>query len=52
MEGVLIEEMVTWKSGDSREELVFISYDRFTDHIIADYLLKTYFNAGRPKSCT
>ena len=38
-EGVLIEERETWKSGDSREEVVYISYDRFTDHIIADFSL-------------
>ncbi len=41
-EGVLIEERETWKSGDSREEVVYISYDRFTDHIIADSLLRTH----------
>ena len=48
-EGVLIEEMVTWKSEGSREEVVYISYDRFTDHIIADYFLKTYLNVKAPK---
>ena len=49
-EGVLIEEIVTWKSKDFREEVVFISYDRFTDHIIANYFLKTYLDVKAPKA--
>ncbi len=49
-EGVLIEEIVTRKSKDSREEIVFISYDRFTDHIIADYFLKTYLDVKASKA--
>lgn len=40
-EGVLIEERYE-KAGDSREEVVYISYDRFADHIIADFLLGPY----------
>ena len=44
-EGVLIEEMMNWKSEDSREEVVFISYDRFADHIIANFLLDPYSDA-------
>ncbi len=50
IEGVLIEEIVTWKSTDSREEVVFISYDRFTDHIIADSLLRRHLDADDPKA--
>lgn len=42
IEGVMIEEVMTWKSEDSREEVVYISYDRFADHIIADFLLGPY----------
>lgn len=49
-EGALIEERVNWKSEDSREEVVFISYDRFADHIIADFLLRTHLNADDPKA--
>ena len=49
-EGVLIEERETWKSGDSREEVVYISYDRFTDHIIVDSLLRTHLDADDPKA--
>ena len=49
-EGVLIEERVNWKPEDSREEIVFISYDRFADHIIADFLLRTHLNADDPKA--
>ncbi len=49
-EGLLIKEMVTWKSDDSREEVVSISYDRFTDHIIADSLLSTHLDADDPKA--
>ncbi len=47
-EGVLIEERYE-RTGDSREEAVFISYDRFTDHIIADSLLRRHLDADDPK---
>ena len=50
IEGVLIEEMMTWKSKDSREDVVFISYDRFTDHIIADSLLRTHLDTEDPEA--
>ena len=49
-EGVLIEERETWKSEDSREEVVYISYDRFTDHIIVDSLLRTHLDTDDPKA--
>ena len=39
-EGVIVEKRAWWDT-DSPEEVVFISYERFTDHIIADYLLRS-----------
>ena len=39
-EGVIVEERGWWAT-DSPEEVVFVSYDRFTDHIIADLLLRS-----------
>ena len=39
-EGVIVEER-SWWGADSPEEVVFVSYDRFTDHIIADLLLRS-----------
>ena len=49
-EGVLIEEREIRKSGDSPKEVVYISYDRFTDQIIANYLLKNYLDVRAPKA--
>ena len=48
-EGVLIEERYE-RPEDSREEVVFISYDRFTDHIIADSLLRRHLDANDLKA--
>ena len=39
-EGVVVEERAWWDT-HSPEEVVFVSYERFTDHIIADYLLRS-----------
>ena len=49
IEGVLVEERYE-KTRDSREEVVFISYDRFKDHIIADSLLRRHLDADDPKA--
>ena len=46
--GVLVEEM-NWGSNVAGEEVVFIAYERFMDHIVADSLLKTYPNDSRPR---
>ena len=50
-EGVLSEER-NERTGDSREEVVYvyISYDRFADHIIADSLLRRHLDANDPKA--
>lgn len=48
-EGVLIEERYE-RPDDSREEVVFISYDRFADHVIADFLLRTHLDINDPKA--
>lgn len=40
-EGVLTEE-ATWREDAPREEVVFIAYDRFGDHLVASVLLKPY----------
>ena len=46
-EGVLIEDRGWW-SGNPPEEVVFIAYDRFADHIIADFLIRTHLNIADP----
>ena len=45
-EGVIVEERFRWAT-DSPEEIVFMAYDRFTDHIIADFLLRSGVNKWR-----
>ena len=46
-EGVLVEDRGWW-TGNPPEEVVFIAYDRFADHIIADYLIRTHLNIADP----
>ena len=46
-EGVLVEDR-SWSTCNSLEEVVSISYDRLADHIIADYLLRTYLDIAHP----
>lgn len=48
-EGVLIEERYE-SPEDSREEIAFISYDRFADHIIANSLLSAHLSTDDPKA--
>ena len=48
-ESVLVEIM-DWRSQDSTEEVVFISYDRFADHVVADYLLSTQLDHSVPEA--
>ena len=42
-EGVLIEEMFINKN--ARKEAVYISYERFADHLLTRHLLETFFDA-------
>ena len=47
-EGVLVEEMNT-RDDDEREEVVFLSYDRYADHAITDIMLKTHLDIEAPQ---
>ena len=46
-EGVLVEDKAWW-TDDPSEEVVLIAYDRFADHIIADFLLQTHLDSSNP----
>jgi len=48
-EGILVEEMVGGR-GSAREEVAFISYDRFADHIISKILIDRHLNTTNPAS--
>ena len=47
-EGILTEDM-DLNSGGLLEEVVSITYDRFADHIISDYLLNTHLDPDDPE---
>ena len=46
-EGILTEDR-GWQTEYPSEEVTFITYDRFADHIIANYLLSAHLNADDP----
>ena len=46
-EGVLIEDKAWW-TDNPLEDVVLIAYDRFADHMIAEYLLKTHMDSANP----
>ena len=46
-EGVLVEDKAWWTNKPS-EEVVLISYQRFADHLLADYLLRTHMDTANP----
>ena len=46
-EGILIEDKSWWTDNPS-EDVALIAYDRFADHVIADYLLKTHMYIANP----
>ena len=48
-EGLLTENM-GWINGELSDEVVFIAYDRFADHIIADRLIRTHLNVNDPEA--
>jgi len=48
-EGVLVEEAVR-RQGSSLEEIVFMAYDRFADHLIAKRLLDLHLDEDAPAS--
>lgn len=49
LEGVLVEEG-TWRREAADQEVVFMSYDRFADHLVAKTLLDSYLEADAPAS--
>ena len=48
-EGILTEDMIRLSDG-RHEEVVFISYNRFADHIIADHLLRLHLDPNDPSA--
>jgi hypothetical protein len=46
-EGVLLQD-ANWVDPAAGDEIVHITYQRFADHIIADYLLRTHLDSGNP----
>lgn len=48
-EGLLIEDM-GWSAENPPEEVVFVSYERFADHVIANHLLRLHIDTNDPKA--
>lgn len=48
-EGLLTEDM-NWSAENPTEEVVFMAYDRFADHVIADHLLRTHLDTNDPEA--
>ena len=46
----ILTEDIDWSTEGSTEEVVFITYDRFADHVIADHLLRTHLDADNPEA--
>ena len=46
-EGILIEDK-SWWTDNPLEDVALIAYDRFADHVIADYLLKAHVDSANP----
>ena len=49
VEGVLSEGM-KFQQEESRSESVYVSYDRFTDHLVADSLLRKHLDSSAPQA--
>ncbi len=47
IEGVLTED-IDWRATDPSDEVTFISYDRFMDHVLADLLLHSHLDRSNP----
>lgn len=47
-EGLLTENLY-WDKGGNSIEVIYIAYERFSDHLIASYLLEKYLDKGNPK---
>ncbi len=48
-EGILTETMVG-RQKNAAAEIVYISYERFADHMIADFLLRAHLDTAEPQS--
>ena len=48
-EGILVENF-DWRTDGSSAEVVFISYDRFADQVVTDYLLSTHLDDSAPEA--
>jgi hypothetical protein len=48
-EGVLVEEAV-WREDSVRNEVVFIGYERFADHIVAKMLIDAHLDQETPEA--
>ena len=46
-EDILTEDM-DWRTTDPSDEVTSISYDRFTDHVLADLLLRSHLDRSNP----
>ena len=49
VEGLLTEGM-NWLTESSRSDIVYMSYDRFADQVIADFLLRVHLDENAPQS--
>ena len=48
-EGLLVQD-IAWVGENETEEIVFVSYERYADHAIADYLLRTHLDKDAPEA--
>ena len=48
-EGILTETMVG-RQKNAAAEIIYISYERFADHMIADFLLRAHLDTAEPQS--
>lgn len=46
-EGLLTQNLY-WERGGNSFDGVYISYERFSDHLVCSYLLETHFDKGNP----
>ena len=48
-EDLLVEDLA-WTAENDAEDIVLVSYERYADHAIADYLLRTYLDKDAPEA--
>ena len=49
LEGILVED-VAWSQDSKPEDIVFVAYERFADHLIASSLLDTHLDTNYPEA--